>query len=237
MALELNPDNVKAMYRASKCFYELRKLPEALKYLRMAMAKGKTKQLVELERDIARRMRKESLKEEKKAKEAQETLEKETVRWLPPVVFEARGGVCAHSLAQDLARTMRERGYRIGTDDVYEMLPRLQEMDLKPLQLEMQGNEAEISMPVLLLYPQSRQSDFVARWSEKLFVRDLLEMVFREGTSQAQRNTWDSQGLYTAKEVGNMCVFAKTNDKFNTFDKQEVRACGGGGREPCSTYH
>jgi tetratricopeptide (TPR) repeat protein len=30
MALELNPDNVKAMYRAAKSFYEVRKLPEGI---------------------------------------------------------------------------------------------------------------------------------------------------------------------------------------------------------------
>lgn len=73
-------ENHQAMYRAAKAYYELKKLPEgnfffvkeeessdcfetALKYCRMASSKAKTTQLAELERDIARAMRKERLKQ------------------------------------------------------------------------------------------------------------------------------------------------------------------------------
>ncbi len=81
-AIQLDGTNLKAMYRAAKAYYELKKLPEglrgrgdlfvalillifqkALKYCRMASSKAKTAQLAELERDIARAMRKERLKQ------------------------------------------------------------------------------------------------------------------------------------------------------------------------------
>lgn len=96
-ALELDPNNAKAMYRAAKSFYEVRKLPEALKYLKMAMAKAKNQQLLDLERDIARAMRKEALKEEKRKKEAEVALEAES----------------------EVASLIRERRYKFGYDDIY----------------------------------------------------------------------------------------------------------------------
>jgi hypothetical protein len=74
----------------------------------------------------------------------------------------------------------------------------------------------------IVRYPQNRTSDFVAKWNEKLFIRDMLELLFREQGEQGRRD-WDDSGMYTVKEVGNMVVYAKTNDKFNTFDKQEVQ--------------
>jgi hypothetical protein len=98
------------------------------------MAKGKTKQLVELERDIARRMRKERLKEEKRAKEQEESLEKE----------------------MDVSRVFRERGYRFGQDDIYDVKPRLQELGVKieVTKNESQGakpGEMDVFMPVLIV--------------------------------------------------------------------------------------
>ncbi len=32
---------------------------------------------------------------------------------------------------------------------------------------------------------------------------------------------WDVWNLYTPAELHNMCVYVKTNDKFDTFEKQE----------------
>lgn len=207
MALELDESNVKAMYRAAKSYYEVRKLPEALKYLKLAMSKsGKTKQLLELEKDIARRMRKERLKEEKKHKETEEALEKE----------------------MDVHKLFRERGYKFTGDDVYELQPRLTEMGLKiavddarEIRRDAKEGEKEISFPVMVIYPQCRQSDFIARWPESFFLRDLLELFLREGDGQKDKRNWAGGELYTGKEVGNMCVYLKTNDKFNTFEKQE----------------
>jgi tetratricopeptide (TPR) repeat protein len=200
-ALKLDPGNVKAMYRASKAYYELRKLPEALKYLRLAMAKAKTAQLVELERDIARRMRKERLKEEKRAKELEEVLEKDL----------------------ELTTLLRERGYRIGSDDVYEVQSRVDQYQCKWKTEKSEGRDGkqvtEVSMPVLIVYPQSRTSDFVQSWNETFFVRDILEMLFKE-TKNGGRD-WDVGQLYTLKELSNMCVYLKTNDVFDTYDKQE----------------
>lgn len=202
-ALELDPGNVKAMYRASKSYYELRKLPEALKYLRMAMAKARTAQLVELEKDIARRMRKERLKDEKRNKEMEDTMEKEL----------------------DRSKTLRERGYRFSNDDIYEAKERMDQYGCKISLEENQDprtgkTEMEVTMPVVIVYPQSRQSDFVQQWNEKLFIRDMLEMLLKEGAGAGGRD-WDQWGLYSAKEVGNMCVYVKTNDRFDTYEKQE----------------
>jgi len=197
-ALQLDPGNVKAMYRASKSYYELRKLTEALKYLRMAMSKTRTTQLVELEKDIARRMRKERLKEEKKNKETEISLEKDL----------------------DLSRTLRERGYKFGTDDIYSVRQRMEEYGAH-VQVEQIQNggktELDVTCPVVIVYPQSRQSDFVQHWSEKLFVCDMLEMLFKEESTRE----WDQWNLYNMKELGNMCVYVKTNDRFETYEKQD----------------
>ncbi len=203
-ALQLDPGNVKAMYRAAKAYYELRKLPEALKYLRMAMAKAKTTQLVELERDIARRMRKERLKEEKKNRELEDVLEKDL----------------------ELTTLLRERSYRIGSDDVYEVQDRLDQYQCKftSEKVENKGKtEMEVSMPVMIVYPEARTSDFVQQWNEKLFIRDMLEMLFKEGVAQGGggRKKWDVWQHYTLKELGNMCVYLKTNDVYDTYDKQD----------------
>ncbi len=190
------------MYRAAKAYYELRKLPEALKYLRQAMAKAKTAQLAELERDIARRMRKERLKEETRAKEMEEVLEKDL----------------------ELTTLLRERGYRIGADDVYEVQSRLDQYQCKFKSEKSEGRDGkqatEVSMPVMVVYPQARTSDFVQSWNETLFVRDMLEMLFREGAQSGGRE-WDLWQLYTPKELSNMCVYLKTNDVFGTYDKQD----------------
>lgn len=208
-ALQLDANNVKAMYRAAKSYYELRKLTEALKYLRMAMAKAKTTQLVELERDIARRMRKERLKEEKRNREVEEVLEKDL----------------------ELNRLLRERGYHFSEDDVYDSKHRTEVYGCKvtvddvPAARGGGGQvEKDVSMPVMVVYPESRQSDFVQAWSETLFIRDMLEMLFSEaqgnGAMPATRE-WDVRKVYQLKNVGDMCVYVKTNDRFDTFAKQE----------------
>ncbi len=83
----------------------------------------------------------------------------------------------------------------------------------------------------------------MAQWNDSFFIRDMLEMVFRDGQQMPSlvracarvrgyharsvradwARQWDEEGKYTAKEVGNMVVYAKTNDTFDTFEKQEVR--------------
>jgi tetratricopeptide (TPR) repeat protein len=197
-ALRLDAGNVKAMYRASKSYYELRKLTEALKYLRMAMSKTKTVQLIELEKDIARQMRKQRLKEEKKNKETELTLEKDL----------------------DLSRILRERGYKFINDDIYSVRQRMEQYGARVEldKIEHGGREElDVTCPVVVVYPQARQSDFVQHWSEKLFIRDMLEMLFVEETTRE----WDQWNLYNVKELGNMCVYVKTNDKFETFEKQD----------------
>ena len=198
-SLELDPNNVKAMYRAAKSHYELRRLPEALTFLRKAMAKAKTTQLVELERDIARQMRKERLKDEKRAKETEEVLENRLKR----------------------EETLRERGYRFSDEDVYAVEDRMRIYNCGIVVEsfdEKRPNELDVNMPVMVVYPQSRQSDFVQQWSEQLFIRDMLEMLFRE--SEGTRE-WDVWQLYNLKNLSNMLVYVKTNDTFDTYEKQE----------------
>lgn len=41
------------------------------------------------------------------------------------------------------------------------------------------GMITELCTPVVVVYPQSRQSDFVQSWGENLFVRDLLETLLK----------------------------------------------------------
>ena len=81
------------------------------------------------------------------------------------------------------------------------------------VQRDENGAAVEVSSPVMIVYPHNRSSDFVQEWNENLFIRDLLEMLFKESQKD--------DDLYNLRELGNMCVYVKTNDVFDTFKKQE----------------
>ena len=57
-----------------------------------------------------------------------------------------------------------------------------------------------LAWPVLLLYPQYMQSDFVEACSEHTMIAELLAMVFPE-EGGAERAVWDENGEYRASEM------------------------------------
>lgn len=173
-AVELDPTNVKALYRASLSSDALGLTAEAIKYCDAALAHA--------ENEEAQKMRRLRATLAKKLEKEDKAREKERVN--DQAVAKTRAE--AHDA---VAAFLAGRGLRLGPQ-IYDLtMYKAGGMVVRPTFVE--ENEA-IAWPMIFLYDETGQSDFVEKFDERCCLEDQLQLMFPED----RQVEWDEESKY-----------------------------------------
>ncbi|CAG8456752.1 8523_t:CDS:2 [Ambispora gerdemannii] len=164
-ALKINPKNVKALFRSAKALYMLDKIDQALDCCNLGLEIEPKNKYFQLEKQKCIRQ-KEYLNKKKREKEARARQELERKKALENAIKERNIQMETTSDAPD------------SQNSVF--------LDTEAQQLV---------WPVFLLYPEYKESDFIAQFNEEHTFLDHLEMIFEHCAP------WDMESKYTPKNV------------------------------------
>lgn len=197
-ALSLNPSaelRLKALFRASKgalgCGGSA-KLALALKYCKEALEMKKSNDLVKLEGDIQAMIKKELKKQDDKEEKANDKKE----------------------MTKLFQEALSRRGWALGKTLMYQTPFN----DSKKIGVGYSDKEDLIFFPVIFMYPQYRQSDLIEACSEHDTLTKWFDKLFPRGQPPMP---WDSERLFVAEKLSELCIFAKTNDYPQNTRKQK----------------
>jgi hypothetical protein len=201
-ALEVDPHNSKAYWRAAQACLKTGKLAEALKYARGGpnckyILKVEKRSFAKLEQEILERIAAEEelakRKEEEKMQKLQENEEKKA---------EANGR------KRKLATAVANRGLTMGKpmftepgtgSDSSSSVPVFGGLSHSLYSAEATLNpDHTLTWPVLLLYPQVQQSDFIERCHEHSRLCDHLAQMF---PPTGESPPWDNQRKFTLDKL------------------------------------
>jgi tetratricopeptide (TPR) repeat protein len=187
-AIRLNPKNHKAYYRASMALYRVHKYQHAFMVLRKGLSvltseasKAERTAMLELGKKVVTNWRREeeahnAKKERKRIAEEQRLAEKTA---LDTVLAKRKINVGISQFSNT------DAGY---TGKIY--------VDAKK----------QLHFPVVMLYPEAQQSDFLQDVDEYTTFADILGMMFPPNVPGAP---WDTKGDYV---VGNLEVYVKVGE-------------------------
>ncbi|XP_030227967.1 tetratricopeptide repeat protein 4 isoform X1 [Gadus morhua] len=183
-ALKIKPDHLKALIRGAQCCMEIRSFPEAIRWCDrgLKMHPG-DKKLTELrsaadkhKREAERDARKAMAKEKKEQGERQRLLSAMTERGIKLRLPKRRGSDDDEEQGQGPALdqlTQDATGARVFLDD-----------------------QGALNWPVLLLYPEHQQSDFISAFCEASCFIDHLAVMFGE-----ELPPWDTDRKYLPQNL------------------------------------
>lgn len=171
-AVKLDPTNVKAFYRGAKSSEALGLTSQALKFCKGALElKPDDKEVIQMKK----RMEKQLAEEEKQHKSRNQAIEKENRN--RSVASEAVKGV------------LDQRGVKVGPI-LFNVAMYFQGAQPEP-QLTEDAPDA-VQWPLLMLYDEIGQSDFVEVFDERCALEDQLQVMFPTD----RRVDWDEDGKY-----------------------------------------
>lgn len=185
-ALELNPNvdiRMKLLYRASRAAFGSEKYPLALKYVKQGLDLKKTPELIKLEEDINDAVKKE-LRRQDKVVEKQDD-KKEMVK-----LFQ---------------QALMQRGWRLSSTFMYQTVF----SDNKTIGVQYSDKQDEVFFPVVLMYPEYRQSELLQGVSEH---DTLLKWFYKLFPPNSPPVGWDTNGHFLNARLQEIVVLAKTND-------------------------
>lgn len=174
-AVSRNPNNVKAYFRLARSARALRKyklaIDNATKGLKIPGAKPAERDALEKELAESQRLFDEA---EIKRREREEEEEKERSR------------------RSEVVEMAKKRGYKLGFDYVH-----LKSEESERAVITLDANQA-LHFPVVFLYPQYNQSDFIQAFCEQHRFSDHLQMMFPPSGMAAP---WDEKNEYLSHSV------------------------------------
>jgi len=195
LTLKVQPDHAKALSRAIQCCFELRRYKEAIRWcdhgLLQGQEAGKKAELKELRfkaekamKEKERNERKEALAKKKKEREHKQLLD----------LIKARGiKVQTHKVDDE---DMEE------TWDLDDLEPTHPAALNKRVHLAFPENEngdtGYLVWPVLFLYPEFGETDFIQEFVENQTFADHLEVMFGDPQN---RPGWDADAKYTPSRI------------------------------------
>ena len=199
-ALRFDGLNLKAHYRAAQALLKLKRYDEAQVHAdeaaKLVEPGKKNKALAKCQRGIARGIKQRD--EERAAKEKKESAERD--------------------MMQKIQRGCLERGIRMGP-----CLMRLgmEQRSVRPKVFGIVGGGhgmlGQMAWPVMFLYEEHAQHDFIQQVGDDTSLRDLVEMVLPEKSSNSMTPPWDEDEKYVCSNVElffeTRCVPAFQNDE------------------------
>jgi hypothetical protein len=172
-AVKLDPGNTKAYFRAARACRSLDRVLEGREYCVLGLKQDATNQdLKKLSIEIeALIKKKEDLKKKKQVEHAEKLMEYSEKLETVNAALEKRGIIMGNPL--------------FDLQNQYESQVRLDEQ------------KDELHWPVLLLYPEHNQSDFIKDFNENDTLLDHLNYVFPEGNFA----DWDSERKYQLSQI------------------------------------
>uniref|UniRef100_A0A8C6U9L1 Tetratricopeptide repeat domain 4 n=1 Tax=Neogobius melanostomus TaxID=47308 RepID=A0A8C6U9L1_9GOBI len=186
-AKKLKPDHLKALIRGAQCCIELRYFAEGIKWCDMALKLHPTdKKLLEL-RAAADKHKRAADRDARKAKAKEKN-------------YVARRKLCSDKGIKLLQSTQPQRGS--DTDEKEEdegssrglselRLDGLSSQEVTGAQVFINQEDGAIYWPVLFLYPEHQQSDFISAFCENHCFSDHLAVMFGE-----ELPPWDAEQKY-----------------------------------------
>jgi len=180
-SLKLRPGNIKAYFRKAKACFELRQYQDAREALDQALAlEPENQELSQLKTKVDSAVA-EAQRREQELDNAEEKDRQQTAE-----VYQ----LCTSHGAQ-LGAAMAAEGYQ-------------QHSDKLPVVCE----DGSLAWPVLFLYPQYLQSDFIETFGEAQMLAEFLAMIFSEDSDERERAVWDEEDEY---RCSNMVVYFQKN--------------------------
>jgi len=182
-ALRFDPTNLKGNYRAAQALYKLRKYDEAVVFVDAALSIDSTnKSVLKCQRNIIKSM---TARDNKlKAEEARVLKQRNTMHVLQ-TACEARGIRMGPSLFKIDQDKQKHR------PQVYGQVEHVKEKS------KMHDLLGAMTWPIMLLYEEHAQNDFVQQFSDDVMLRDLIDMVLPD----TDRPPWDEDNRYYASNV------------------------------------
>jgi len=181
-AIELNPNNIKAYYRCAKAYQELSRYGEAIdmanKALALAPAASEKKSLETVLSESAVQHKEQQEREEKRKVEEEKIAARRAV----------------------LDKELKKRGVRLGPviADLSQYQAHFNDQDGSTMEPRYDAQHEEMHWPVIFLYPEYEQSDFIQDFSELHRLQDHLNVMFPPATPYAP---WDTKQKYRADNV------------------------------------
>lgn len=170
-SMKLDPENVKSVIRAANCLFDLAKYRECVEFCKKYMSTTDT-----LEEFMVKSMKKvaeesEKLRNEKKRQEEEEAERKEIIS------------------------AIKKRGIKLADDEVpfRSIHPASEGINV------VLTENGTLTWPVIFMYPEYGQTDFIQAFNEEDKFIDQLEVLFGDGNSPP----WDVKGRY---KVGSLRI-------------------------------
>ena len=191
-AVSLQPDYLKAISRCAVACHRMGRRREALEWCEKGLfVKQGDEKLLDIKLKCEQEIETEAINRKKK------TIEEEMKRREAVAIIEA-----IHS------REIRVGGSIAGLDT-----PHIEKQGEFRVVLELDGS---LSWPIVLLYPETQQSDLIARFNENSTLREQLEVVLSESPG------WDTEGRYNVGSVRVAVLMEGENQYFNVKMEQTL---------------
>ncbi|KAG9307749.1 hypothetical protein G9A89_023314 [Geosiphon pyriformis] len=187
-ALQINPKNVKALFRSVKALYMLDKIEEALDCCEHGLAIEPDNKALQLEKQ---KILKHKVCLNKKKEEKQERERKE---------YEQKVA---------LEKVIKDRNIRITTT---------RDAPNSPHSVYLESETQQLIWPVFFLYPEYKESDFIIRFNEESTFLDHLEVMFGERAPWDTEGKYSPKNLdiyfeFSPEEIGMKPTLIKVGKK------------------------
>lgn len=187
-ALILTPTHFKAILRGAHCCFGLKDFESCKKWCDKGLKLDpKHEELLKLRTDAVR-IAKEKERDERKRQVAEKKKAAEEAKVID--LLRARG-----------FKIEQKKGGDLSLADLEPCHPAALH---KPVHLDQQSGE--LVFPVLFLYPEIGETDFIEEWRESEALSQHIEVMFG---AEAERPPWDTEGRYSP---GSMVVYLETDD-------------------------
>ncbi|RNA17831.1 tetratricopeptide repeat 4 [Brachionus plicatilis] len=174
-ARKFNPKNIKPIYRGAECSYELKKFDDCIKWCDMGL---------EIDSEDAKLRSLRSKAESEKKSHEKEKRKKEMVERKRNQTF---GKIWSLIKAKGIEVQENEKMF-------FSLLENPANSQQKRVSISSQ-NDCELNWPVIFLYPEMGQTDFIEEFSENSIFSDHLNVMF------SQSPDWDSQKMYNPSSI------------------------------------
>ena len=180
----LSPEYGKALIRCATSCYELKRWSEAIQWSERALKlQTKYKRMEELRKSCQEKLSREAISDKRRNIE-RENKQREDIRIIQAIL--SRGIRTGGSIASLCVEDLEKQGqYRLTLDE----------------------SSGTLSWPVMLLYPETQQSDLIAGFNENSSLGDQLEVVLSEPPA------WDTEAKYKMGRV-RVAVFMEGEKKY-----------------------
>lgn len=206
-AIKLNKGNIKAYYRMANSLFKLHKYQQSFVSLQQGLqqciavkAAAEYKQFVTLAQKVVLAWKRHDDYERQKVIKAQLAQEEEQKR------------------LDEVEKVLKQRKIIVGKGH-FKMETPQQQSGAKMYV----GPKKELHFPVIMLYPEVNQSDFLQDVDEYTTMQDLLNLLFPVG---GQHAPWDRAKQYNQKDIEVYCYVPKNPedaDKVSVDDSNGVR--------------